>query len=195
VAADPGIRILGLDPGSRHTGFGLITRRSGLLTYLDSGTLSPHGSADLSRRLVSLHELTCLLLARTQPDVVAVEDIFSAVNPRTALKLAHARGVLVLAVAQAGLPVLSYPPATVKKAVVGAGAAGKDKVAWMVERLLQGVPAGGEQGKHDATDALAVALCHAAHLRTATVAGAGVGEAGRSPAGKPAGAGPGGGSL
>jgi crossover junction endodeoxyribonuclease RuvC len=173
VAADPGIRILGLDPGSRHTGFGLIVRCSGRLTYLDSGTLSPGAAADLPRRLASLHDLTCRLLERAQPDVVAIEDIFSAVNPRTALTLAHARGVLVLAVVQAGLPVLSYPPATVKKAVVGAGAAAKDKVAWMVERLLEGLPAGGRHGGHDATDALAVALCHAAHLRTATVAGAG----------------------
>jgi crossover junction endodeoxyribonuclease RuvC len=166
-AEDPGLRILGLDPGSRHTGFGLIERSGSRLTYLDSGTLSPGQSKELPQRLAILHDLTCRLLTRTRPDVVAVEDIFSAVNPRSALALAHARGVLVLAGVQAGLPVLSYPPATIKKAVVGAGAAAKDKVAWMVTRLLSGVPDG---GGYDATDALAVALCHAAHLRTATVA-------------------------
>jgi crossover junction endodeoxyribonuclease RuvC len=163
---DPGTRILGLDPGSRHTGFGLIVRKGAGLLYLDSGTLSPGAAKDLPQRLGILHDQACQLLARTRPDVVAVEDIFTAVNPRAALTLAHARGVLVLAAVQAGLPVTSYPPATIKKAVVGAGAATKDKVAWMVERLLSGVPSG---GRHDASDALAVALCHAAHLRTATV--------------------------
>lgn len=163
---DYGTRILGIDPGSRHTGFGLIVREGACVRYLDSGTLSPGAGKDLPRRLGLLYDQACELLVRTRPDAVAVEDIFTSVNPRAALTLAHARGVLVLAAVQAGLPVTSYPPATIKKAVVGAGAAAKDQVAWMVERLLSGVPAG---GRHDASDALAVALCHAAHLRSAAV--------------------------
>ena len=161
----PGVgaaRILGLDPGSLHTGYGLIEKAGSRLTYLESGTLSPPRRAELPHRLQVLHQRAGDLMARLTPDMVAVEDIFHAANVRSVLKLAHARGVLILAAVQAGVPVSAYPPATVKKTVVGAGAADKTRVAWMVARLLPGSPA--EIG-HDASDALAVALCHAAHLR------------------------------
>jgi crossover junction endodeoxyribonuclease RuvC len=155
-------RILGLDPGSRHTGYGFIEKAGSRLTYLESGILSPPRQADLPERLLVLYERAGELLARLTPDMVAVEDIFHAANTRSVLKLAHARGVLILAAVQAGVRVSAYPPATVKKTVVGAGAADKARVAWMVARLLPGSPAG---IGHDASDALAVALCHAAHLR------------------------------
>lgn len=155
-------RILGLDPGSRNTGYGLIEKTGTDLTYLEAGVLSPPARADFPQRLHDLYVRTCDLMARCRPQMIAVEDIFHAVNARTALKLAHARGVLILAAAQAELPVWAYPPATVKKTVVGDGAADKARVAWMVARLLPAAPAG--MGR-DASDALAVALCHAAHLR------------------------------
>ncbi len=181
----PAARILGLDPGSRHTGFGLIEKAGSRLTYLESGTLSPPARTDLPQRLQFLHQGVCDLMVRLAPDMVAVEDIFHAANVRSVLKLAHARGVLILAAVQAGVPVSAYPPATVKKTVVGAGAADKTRVAWMVARLLPGSPAG---IGHDASDALAVALCHAAHLRqnqAVEAAGAGRGGAGDRPQGRP----------
>lgn len=158
----PAARILGLDPGSRHTGYGFIEKAGSSLIYLESGILSPPGRAELPQRLQFLHQGVSELMARLTPDMVAVEDIFHAANVRSVLKLAHARGVLILAAVQAGVPVSEYSPASVKKTVVGVGAADKMRVAWMVARLLPGAPA--EIG-HDASDALAVALCHAAHLR------------------------------
>ncbi|MFQ5767116.1 MAG: crossover junction endodeoxyribonuclease RuvC [Acidobacteriota bacterium] len=156
-----GIRILGLDPGSRHTGFGVIDREGSRLLFVGAGTISPPGRERLPVRLQAIHQAVTSQIESFCPAQVAVEDLFHAENVQSVLKLAHVRGVLMQAAAAAGLTVAAYPPATVKKMVVGSGRAAKTQVAWMIKRLLPGVPA---DLSADATDALAVAVCHAAHL-------------------------------
>jgi len=152
--------ILGVDPGSRRTGFGVIEtdgRRHRLVTQ---GVLAPPPRRPLPERLDAIHAGVCELIRRYDPAVLAVEDVFHATNTRTALVLGHVRGVVLLAGAQAGLPVHEYPPATVKVQVTGFGRAEKAQVASMVARLLG---LGAEAPSGDAADALAVALCQA-HL-------------------------------
>jgi crossover junction endodeoxyribonuclease RuvC len=155
--------ILGVDPGSQRTGYGIIEtdgRRHRLLTH---GAITAPARGELSTRLALIHAGVTRLIAGHSPDVLAVEDIFHAVNTRSALVLGHVRGVILLAGAQAGLPVHEFPPATVKVQVTGYGRAEKSQVALMVARLLQ-LPSAGPAG--DAADALAVALCHAALFRS-----------------------------
>jgi crossover junction endodeoxyribonuclease RuvC len=152
--------ILGVDPGSLRTGYGAIRSDGHRHELLDKGVLVPPPRAPLPDRLHFIHESLRTLIARLRPDVLAVEDVFHAVNTRTALVLGHVRGVVLLAGAQAGLSVHAFPPATVKVQVTGAGRADKAQVALMVARLLA-LPGKGEAG--DAADALAVAVCHA-HL-------------------------------
>ncbi len=125
---------------------------------MEQGTVSADARGPLERRLGEIHRSISELIARIRPDVLAVEDIFHAANSRTALVLGHVRGVVLLAGAQAGVPVCAYPPATVKLQVTGSGRADKEQVAYMVAREL-GLPGRGQAG--DAADALAVALCHA----------------------------------
>ena len=153
-----GFRILGLDPGSRHTGYGLIDRQGARLIHIASGTISPPSRLPFSERLCVLHNGIAEQIATHRPDHVAVEDLFHALNVRSVLQLAQARGVLLLAAGQAGVPVSSYPPREVKKTVSGSGAAEKSQLAWMVERLLAMSAA---PDSPDAADALAVAICHA----------------------------------
>ena len=155
--------ILGVDPGSQRTGYGIIEtdgRRHRLLAH---GAILAPARAALSARLALIHAGVTRLIAGHSPDVLAVEDIFHAANTRSALVLGHVRGVILLAGAQAGLPVHEFPPATVKVQVTGYGRAEKSQVALMVARLLQ-LPSAGPAG--DAADALAVALCHAALFRS-----------------------------
>jgi crossover junction endodeoxyribonuclease RuvC len=121
------------------------------------GVLAPSARLELPERLRAIHEGLTRLIARLRPDVLAVEDLFHAANARSALVLGHVRGVVLLAGASAGLPVAAFPPATVKVQVTGFGRAEKKQVALMVSRLL----ALADQPPGDATDALAVALCHA----------------------------------
>lgn len=130
---------------------------------MEAGVLRPPPSASLPQRLRFIHEGVVALLDRLHPGALAVEDVFHAVNTRTALVLGHVRGVVLLAGAQAGLPVQAFSPATVKQQITGFGRAEKSQVALMVARIL-GLPGAGEPG--DAADALAVALCCASHLRT-----------------------------
>jgi crossover junction endodeoxyribonuclease RuvC len=155
--------ILGVDPGSQRTGYGVIEsdgRRHRLLTH---GAITTPTRADLPARLAIVHTGVTRLIGTHRPDALAVEDVFHAVNTRSALVLGHVRGVILLAGAQAGLPVHEFPPATVKVQVTGYGRAEKTQVALMVARLLQ-IPTAGPAG--DAADALAVALCHAALSRS-----------------------------
>jgi crossover junction endodeoxyribonuclease RuvC len=155
--------ILGVDPGSQRTGFGVIEtdgRRHRLLTH---GAITTPARADLPSRLSLIHAGVSRLIVSHGPDALAVEDVFHAVNTRSALVLGHVRGVILLAGAQAGLPVHEFPPATVKVQVTGYGRAEKSQVALMVARLLE-IPTAGPAG--DAADALAVALCHAALFRS-----------------------------
>jgi crossover junction endodeoxyribonuclease RuvC len=150
--------ILGVDPGSIRTGFGAIDSDGRRHRLVECGTIAPSARLPLPERLHHIHEGVAALIARLHPSCLAVEDVFHAVNTRTALVLGHVRGVVLLAGAQAGLPVFPYPPATVKAQVTGYGRADKRQVAFMVARTL-GLPGDGEAG--DAADALAVALCQA----------------------------------
>ena len=149
--------ILGLDPGSRHTGYGLIRAGDRRAALVASGRLSPSPAWALPRRLLHLHEGLMKIMSEWPPEAVAVETLFTGRNIRSAVVLAQARGVLLLAAAQAGAEIFEYAPREVKNAVTGYGQAGKDQVAFMVGRLLDYH----EPLAPDAADALAAALCHA----------------------------------
>ena len=153
--------ILGVDPGSLRTGYGAIASDGRRHRLIEKGVLAPPPAAPLPDRLRLIHDGLTALIARLQPEALAVEDVFHAVNSRSALVLGHVRGVVLLAGAEAGLPIQAFPPATVKVQVTGYGRAQKAQVTLMVERLL-GLPGDGEAG--DAADALAVALCGAHHV-------------------------------
>ncbi len=148
--------ILGVDPGSLRTGFGAISSDGRKARLLEKGTIVPASRAPLPERLRCVHAGIADVLARWHPELLAVEDVFHAVNTRSALVLGHVRGVILLAGAQAGVPIHEFPPATVKQQIVGFGRADKAQIALMVSRLL-GLPKDVEPG--DAADALAVALC------------------------------------
>lgn len=154
-------RILGIDPGSRRTGFGFIEVVGSKLSYISSGIIRlPEES--LPQRLKVIVNSVGELIAEHQPVSMAVEDVFFARDPRAALRLGQARGAAIVAGVQADLPVAEYSARTVKQAVVGSGAATKEQVQEMVVRLLalSAVP------KEDAADALAVAICHAHSVTT-----------------------------
>jgi crossover junction endodeoxyribonuclease RuvC len=157
--------ILGVDPGSLRTGYGAIETDGRRHRLLEQGALAPPARRPLPERLSFVHCGVAGLIERIRPDVLAVEDVFHAANTRSALVLGHVRGVILLAGAQAGLSVREFPPATVKMQVTGYGRAEKGQVAMMVARLLE-LREGGPTG--DAADALAVALCHAHLLRSAS---------------------------
>lgn len=155
--------ILGLDPGLGTTGWGLIRAEGNRLSHVANGQLKTDAKAPLPRRLAHLDAMLAALVADHAPDGAAVEEVFVNSNPQSTLKLAHARGVAICAVARAGLEVGEYAPRLVKKAVVGTGTAEKAQVHAMIARLLPGAKIAGT----DAADALAVAICHAHHLATA----------------------------
>jgi crossover junction endodeoxyribonuclease RuvC len=150
--------VLGVDPGSQRTGYGVVASDGRCHRLVEAGAIAPGPRLALPDRLRHIHDGMRALIARLNPDVIAVEDVFHATNTRTALVLGHVRGVILLAGAQAGLPVHEYPPATVKQQVTGSGRAEKGQVAFMVSRMLE-LPATAAAG--DAADALAVALCFA----------------------------------
>jgi crossover junction endodeoxyribonuclease RuvC len=160
------VRIFGIDPGSERTGYGCVDLTAGRHDMVICGYLAAPAGAAFPDRLKVIHAGLVTLLAVHRPAAVAVESIFHARNVRSALKLAHARGVALLAAAEAGLPVFEYSPAEVKRAVVGFGRAEKHQVQQMVQLLL-GLDAAPQP--HDAADALAVALCHL-HSSTGVVA-------------------------
>ena len=161
------IRILGLDPGLRRTGWGVIGCTGSRLSHVAHGVACAPEGGDLAFRLMSLLDQLEGVLAEHAPHEAAVEEVFVNVNPASTLKLGQARACALLAPARAGLPVAEYATRLVKKAVVGTGAADKVQVAFMVRRLL---PTAGEVAA-DAADALAVAITHA-HLRAARLRGA-----------------------
>ena len=153
------VRILGLDPGLRRTGWGIVESLGNGLTYVACGSVATDGKAELAVRLAALHAGLAAVLARYRPDEAAVEETFVNADSRGALRLGQARGIVLLAPAQAGLVVAEYAPNLVKKSVVGAGRAEKEQVRMMVGVLL---PKADPQSE-DAADALAVAICHAHH--------------------------------
>ena len=151
------MRILGIDPGSKATGYGFIEQQGNRLIHLDNGAIFTQSKDSLAVRLQIIYQQLCALIETHQPDAVAVEQVFMARNPASALKLGHARGVALLAGINAGLPVAEYSALQVKSAVVGYGRAGKNQVQQMTKTLLN-LP---EIAQEDAADALAVAICHA----------------------------------
>jgi crossover junction endodeoxyribonuclease RuvC len=161
------IRILGLDPGLRRMGWGVVAVDGARLSWIAHGVIAPSDALPFPARLLHLLDALEAVIAEQAPHEAAVEEVFVNVNPSSTLKLGHARACALLAPARAGLPVAEYAARLVKKAVVGAGAADKGQIAFMVRRLL---PTAGEVSA-DAADALAVAITHA-HLRGATLRGA-----------------------
>jgi crossover junction endodeoxyribonuclease RuvC len=156
MTASPNLVVLGIDPGSRFTGFGLVTRERASTRLVAAGRIAARAKDPLPDRLLIVYRGLMEIIGEYQPTVAAVEDVFFAKNVRSAIRLGHARGVALLAAAQAGLSVFEYPPATVKTAVVGYGRATKDQVGLMVRQML-GIY---QPLAEDAADALAVALCH-----------------------------------
>ena len=156
------MRVLGLDPGLRHTGWGVIDVAGNRLTHVADGVASVPTDLPLSERLVALFRQIAEIVERFRPDEAAVEETFVNKNPASTLKLGVARGVVLLAPAERGLPVAEYSANLVKKSVVGAGHAEKSQVELMVRRLLPGCTV----VKADAADALAVAICHAHRVGT-----------------------------
>ncbi|MDH3734427.1 MAG: crossover junction endodeoxyribonuclease RuvC, partial [Gemmatimonadota bacterium] len=128
--------MLGVDPGTRATGYGYVRRDGSRHRLVECGVIRPAKTADLTVRLVEIHTGLLELIDRLEPDCVAVEGVFSGRNARTAMILGHARGVLVLAAALRSLPVYEYPPREVKKRVVGTGSATKAQVGFMVQKHL-----------------------------------------------------------
>lgn len=150
------MRVIGLDPGLRRTGWGVIEVAGNRLSLVASGVAAIADRGGLALRLAGMFEEVAAVVERFRPDEAAVEETFVNRNPVSTLKLGAARGVVLLAPARAGLPVAEYAPNRVKKAVVGVGHASKEQVAAMVRHLLPGTAA-----EADAADALAVAICHA----------------------------------
>jgi crossover junction endodeoxyribonuclease RuvC len=150
------VRVLGIDPGSVRTGWGVVERKGQSARGIAAGVIRVPERAALAERLELIHRGIALVLAEHKPDAVAIEDIFFARYAQAALMLGHARGVALLAAAQAGLSVSAYPPAVVKRAIVGSGKAEKTQVAALVGALL-GLR---ELPGIDATDALAIAITH-----------------------------------
>lgn len=156
------VRIIGIDPGLRNTGWGVIAVDGVKLSYVADGALHSDAERPLAERLLQLHSQLLDVIRDFAPDEAAVEETFVNTDARATLKLGQARGALMLAPAMLNLPVSEYAPNTVKKAVVGAGHAEKDQVKHMVKLLLPKA----RMRTADSTDALAVAICHA-HYRGA----------------------------
>ncbi len=159
------VRLLGIDPGLRHTGWGIIDVAGNRLSHVADGAVHSDDSCPLAERLVQLHDALSAVVERYRPDEAAVEETFVNSNAVSTLKLGQARAVALLVPAQAGLAVAEYANNMVKKAVVGQGRAEKAQVQTMVRLLLPGC----EIGSPDAADALAVAICHAHHRASWTM--------------------------
>ena len=157
VTERPRLRVLGVDPGSQATGYGVIDRVGSELRWVSHGVLRPARSSALAARLAALVRELADVIAQYAPDVASVEDVFVAASPRSALVLGQARGAVLAAIGAAALPLVAYAPARIKQAVAGAGRAPKDQMQRIVKRTLAlaSAPAA------DAADALAAAICHA----------------------------------
>jgi crossover junction endodeoxyribonuclease RuvC len=163
------MRVLGIDPGTAIMGFGIVEERGGELRALGHGALLTAAGEALPVRLLALFKGLQELIGLHQPSALAIESLFFNRNVRTALAVGHARGVALLAAAQAELPVVEYTPQQVKSAVVGYGGAAKDQVQKMVATLLglREIPR-----PDDAADALAIAICHLHSARFSAITGA-----------------------
>lgn len=148
--------ILGIDPGSRKTGYGVIRSEANAITYLDCGVINL-GAGELSGRLLTIFEALNEVITLHRPNEAAIESVFMQINVRSALVLGHARGAAMLTCANHGLSVEEYAPKAIKQAVVGTGAAKKAQIQLMMRHLLKL----SHSPKEDAADALAIAICHA----------------------------------
>ena len=151
------MRVFGIDPGSARTGYGCVQTDGTRHRLIVCGAIASPASRSFPQKLQTIHADLSRLLAKHRPDCVAIENLFHAVNARSALKLGHARGVAMLAAVEAGVEIVEYTPAEVKQAVVGYGRAEKSQVQAMVQLLL-GLAE--PPMPHDASDALAIAICH-----------------------------------
>jgi crossover junction endodeoxyribonuclease RuvC len=156
------VRLMGIDPGLRFTGWGVIAVDGNRLCHVADGVIATDGGQAVPARLRAIHDGLVALFAAWAPDEAAVEETYVNRNGAATLKLGYARGVALLAPALAGIPVMEYPALTVKQSVVGTGGASKEQVGMMVRRLLPGALL----RRADAADALAVAICHAHHRAT-----------------------------
>ena len=150
------MRVLGIDPGSRITGYGIVDQQGNRLVHVDNGAIFTDSAADFPGRLKQIFDGLSTVIAEYAPEEVAVENVFFSTNVQSALKLGQARGAAIVAAVHAGLPVAEYTALQVKQAVVGVGRAEKGQVQKMLRALL-GLP---EVAQADAADALAVAVCH-----------------------------------
>lgn len=150
------MRVLGIDPGSRITGYGVVEQAGSRLVHVDNGAIFTDKAADFPGRLKLVFEGVSSVIEQYRPELMAIEDVYVATNVNSALKLGQARGVAIAAAVNAGLPVFEYTASQIKQAVVGQGRAGKEQVQRMVKALL-GLP---EVAQADASDAIAVAVCH-----------------------------------
>ena len=151
------MRVFGIDPGSARTGYGCVQTDGTRHSLVACGAIASPLTRPFPQKLKAIHAELTGLLAKHHPDCVAIENLFHALNARSALKLGHARGVAMLAAVEAGVPIVEYTPAEVKQAVVGYGRAEKRQVQTMIQLLL-GLDA--PPTPYDASDALAIAICH-----------------------------------
>ncbi len=156
------MRVLGIDPGLRHTGWGVIEMAGNRLIHVANGRISSDGDLSTAERLTQLHDGLMAAIEAWAPQEAAIEETFVNQNPASTLKLGQARGIALLVPAQFGLTVGEYAPNAVKKTVVGVGHAAKVQVDHMVKLQFPGVKVAGP----DAADALAVAICHAHHVQS-----------------------------
>ena len=156
------MRILGLDPGSQHTGYGVVEKRGSRLLALGQGRISPPRKAPLPQRLAFLARELRTLVHRHEPEVAVLESLFHGINPRSLIVLAQARGVLLATLSGEGLEIVEYSPSEIKQAVTGYGRADKEQVGRMVRQIL-GLGAGPLPS--DASDALAASICAAQRWR------------------------------
>ena len=150
------MRLLGLDPGLRHTGWGIINSKDNKISWLASGNISPKISLSLSDRLKEIHQGLDSIVKKYKPSVAAIEEVFVNMNGQSTLKLGMARGTAIAACSINEMPVYEYAPTRVKQSVTGSGRSKKNQVASMVNILLPGC----EIKSEDESDALAVAICH-----------------------------------
>jgi crossover junction endodeoxyribonuclease RuvC len=162
------VRILGIDCGSQITGYGVVDSDGTAHRLIASGVIRTHAGDPFPVRLREIGQRLRSVIEEFKPDEGAVEDTFHAVNAKSSLKLTHVRGVALFVLAEAGLTVGEYAPAQVKSAVAGHGRADKEQVAWMLRAVLRFE---GEFATPDASDAVAVAVCHAVHRPTGAISG------------------------
>lgn len=162
------MRVLGIDPGSISTGFGIVERQGSALKYVCHGSISPGRNLPLTGRLLAISARLREITEAYRPDAVSMESVFFARNAKSAIVLGQARGAALLTIANCGVPVFEYPPTAIKQAVTGFGLAAKEEVQKMVRLLLKDNDIA---GRSDATDALAIAICHLSSSKSLVVKG------------------------